>query len=89
MTRAQYIERSKERALRVGPIREAVVLMIIDMRKHPNCEVPHEIHAIALTDETAGPAEWLKPYIPQEKRRAPQASRPKIRAESVQLEAGI
>jgi len=51
VTREQYVERSKERAralLNVGRIREAVAWMMIDMRKHPNCEVPHEIHVIGI-----------------------------------------
>jgi hypothetical protein len=48
VTREQYVERSKERALallRVGRIRVAVASMMMDMRKHPDCGVPHAIHA--------------------------------------------
>jgi hypothetical protein len=59
VTREQYVERSKERALallRVGRIREAVAPMMMDMRKHPNCEVPHEIHAIGISAAVAGNA---------------------------------
>jgi hypothetical protein len=59
MTREQYVERSKERALAlltVGRIREAVALMIMDMRKGPNCGVPHEIHAIGVSAAAAGDA---------------------------------
>jgi hypothetical protein len=66
VTREQYIERSKERALallRVGRIREAVASMMIDMRKHPNCEVPHEIHAIGISAAVAGNAAVASAYI--------------------------
>jgi hypothetical protein len=48
VTLEQHVTRSKERALAlvsVGRLREAVASMMMDMRKHPNCEVPHEIHA--------------------------------------------
>ena len=47
VTREQYVERSKERArslIIVGRIREAVASMMMDMRKYPNCEVPHDRH---------------------------------------------
>ena len=66
VTREQYIERSKERALAllsVGRMREAVASMMIDMRKHPNCEVPHEIHAIGISAAVAGNAAVASAYI--------------------------
>jgi hypothetical protein len=66
MTRKQYVERSKERALallRVGRIREAVASMMMDMRKHPNCGVPHEIHAIGISAAAAGDAAVARAYI--------------------------
>ena len=64
--REQYVERSKERAhalLRVGRIREAVASMMMDMRKHPNCGVPHEIHAIGISAAVAGDAAVARAYI--------------------------
>ena len=66
VTREQYIERSKERALallRVGRIHEAVASMMINMRKHPNCGVPHEIHAIGISAAAAGDAAVARAYI--------------------------
>jgi hypothetical protein len=66
VTREQYIGRSKESALallRVGRIREAVASMMMDMRKHPNCEVPHEIHAIGIFAAAAGDAAVVRAYI--------------------------
>ena len=69
MTREQYIERSKERArslISVGRIREAVASMMMDMRKYPNwpnCEVPHEIHAIGICAAAAGDAALARAYI--------------------------
>ena len=66
LTREQHVERSKERALaflNVGRIREAVAWMMIDMRKHPNCEVPHEIHAIGIFAATAGDVAVACAYI--------------------------
>jgi len=66
VTREQYIERSKERALallRVGRIGEAVASMMIDMRKHPDCEVPHEIHAIGMHAVVAGDSALARAYI--------------------------
>ena len=66
VTREQYVERSKERArslLRVGRIREAVASMMIDMRKHPDCEVPHEIHATGIFAAGAGDAAVARAYI--------------------------
>jgi hypothetical protein len=65
-TREQYVERSKERALallRVGRIHEAVASMMMDMRKHPNCGVPHEIHAIGIFAAAAGNAAVARAYI--------------------------
>ena len=58
--------RSKECALallRVGRIRVAVASMMMDMRKHPNCEVPHEIHAIGIFAAAAGNAAVVRAYI--------------------------
>ena len=66
VTRKQYVERSKERALallRVGRIRQAVASMMMDMRKHPNCGVPHEIHAIGIFAAAAGNAAMARAYI--------------------------
>ena len=64
--REQYVERSKERALallRVGRMREAVASMMMDMRKHPNCGAPHEIHAIGISAAVAGDAAVARVYI--------------------------
>jgi hypothetical protein len=66
MTREQYVEQSKERArtlLSVGRTREAVASMIMDMRKHPNCEVAPEIHAFGICAATAGDAAATRAYI--------------------------
>ena len=66
VTREQYIERSKERALallRAGRVREAVASMMMDMRKGPNCGVPREIHAIGICAVTAGDAAVARAYI--------------------------
>jgi hypothetical protein len=66
MTREQYVERSKERALAllsVGRIREAVASMMMDMRKGPNCGVPHEIHVIAIYAAADGDAAVARAYI--------------------------
>ena len=66
VTREQYIERSKEyacRLLTVGRIREAVASMMMDMRKYPNCEVPHEIHAIGIYASAAGDVAVARAYI--------------------------
>jgi hypothetical protein len=66
MTREQYIERSKERALallRIGRIPEAVASMMMDMRKGPNCGVPREIHAIGISAAAAGDAAVAHAYI--------------------------
>ena len=66
LTREQYVERSKERALallRVGRIHEAVASMMADMRKGPNCGVPDEIHAIGIYAVVAGDAALARAYI--------------------------
>ena len=66
VTRKQYVERSKERALAlitVGHIREAVASMMVDMRKYPNCKVPHEIHAIGIYAAAAGDVAVARAYI--------------------------
>jgi hypothetical protein len=66
VTREQYVEQSKERALallRAGLIREAVASMMMDMRKHANCGVPHEIHAIGIPAAAAGDAAVACAYI--------------------------
>jgi hypothetical protein len=66
MTREQCVERSKERALallRGGRIHEAVASMMMDMRKHPNCGVPHEIHAIGIFAAAAGNVAVARNYI--------------------------
>jgi hypothetical protein len=66
MTREQYIARCKKRALallRVGRIREAVASMMMDMRKGPNCGVPHEIHAIGISAAATGDAAMARAYI--------------------------
>ena len=66
VTREQYVERSKKRArslLRVGRIHQAVASMMMDMRKYPNCEVPHEIHAIGICAAAAGDAAVARAYI--------------------------
>ena len=65
-TREQYVERSKERALallRVGRIRVAVASMMMDMRKHPDCGVPHAIHAFGISAAAAGDAALARVYI--------------------------
>ena len=66
VTREQYVERSKERArslISVGRIREAVDSMMMDMRKYPNCEVPHEIHAIGIYAAAAGDVAVARAYV--------------------------
>lgn len=69
LTREQHVERSKERALallNVGRIREAVASMMMDMRNYPNypnCEVPHEIHAIGMHAVVAGDSALARAYI--------------------------
>jgi hypothetical protein len=66
MTREQYVERSKERArtlLRVGRTREAVISIIMDMRKQPSCAVPPEIHAFGICAATAGDVAATREYI--------------------------
>ena len=64
--RKLYVERSKAFALallRVGQIREAVASMMMDMRKGPDCEVPHEIDAIGISAATAGDVVVARAYI--------------------------
>lgn len=66
VTRKQYIERSREHALAlltVGQTREAIASMMMNMRKLPNCEVPHEIHAIGISAAVAGDAASARAYI--------------------------
>jgi hypothetical protein len=66
VTREQHVERSKERActlINVGRIREAVASMMMDMRKYPNCEVPHEIHAIDIYAAAASDVAVAGAYI--------------------------
>jgi hypothetical protein len=66
VTREQHVERSKERALAllgVGRMRAAVASMMMDMRKHPNCEVPAEIHVIGIFAAKAGDAALARAYI--------------------------
>jgi hypothetical protein len=66
VTREQHVEESKERArtlINVGRIREAVASMMMDMRKYPNCEVPHEIHAIGIYGAAAGDVAVARAYI--------------------------
>ena len=65
-TREQYVARSKERAralINVGRIHEAVASMMMDMRKYPNCEVAHEIHAIGIYAAAAGDVAVVRAYI--------------------------
>ena len=48
----------------------------------------HYFEPIALTDDTGGPAEWLKPYIPRLKeKRVAQALKQANKAETAQAEA--
>ena len=66
LTREQHVERSKERALallNVGRIREAVASMMMDMRKGPNCGVPHAVHAIGILAAAADDAAVARAYI--------------------------
>jgi hypothetical protein len=37
--------------------------MMMDMRKHPNCGVPHEIHAIGISAAAAGNTAVARAYI--------------------------
>jgi hypothetical protein len=37
--------------------------MMMDMRKHPNCGVPHEIHAIGIFAAAASDAAVVRAYI--------------------------
>jgi hypothetical protein len=66
VTREQYVEWSKERALTllaVGRIREAVTWIMMDMLKHPGCAVPHVIHEIGISAAVAGDAALARVYI--------------------------
>jgi hypothetical protein len=66
VTLEQHVTRSKERALAlvsVGRLREAAASMMMDMRKHPNCEVPHEIHAIGIYAAGAGDVAVVRAYV--------------------------
>ena len=66
MTREQYIERCKQRALALlwdGRIREAIASMMMDMRKGPDCGVPNKIHAIGISAAAAGDAASARAYI--------------------------
>jgi hypothetical protein len=66
VTREQHVERSKERALALlggGRIRAAVASMMMDMRKHPNCEVPTESHVIGIFAAGARDAALARAYI--------------------------
>src|SRR5215510_10558799 len=66
VAREQYVERSKERALAllsIGRMREAVTSMMADMRKHPDCRVPHEINVIGISAVAAGNAAVARAYI--------------------------
>jgi hypothetical protein len=37
--------------------------MMADMRKHPDCGVPHEVHAIGISAVAAGNAAVARAYI--------------------------
>ncbi len=37
--------------------------MMSDMRKYPDCEVPHEIHVIGIFAAAAGDAALARTYI--------------------------
>jgi hypothetical protein len=66
MTREQYVQRCKENALtllREGRIGEAVASMMMDMRKHPDCGVPHEVNAIGIFAAEAGDMALARAYI--------------------------
>ena len=66
MTREQYVQRSKERALALlgeGRIREAVISMMTDMRKRPDCGVPHEVDAIGIFAAADGDVAMAHAYI--------------------------
>ena len=49
--------------INVGRIHEAVASMMMDMRKYPNCEVSHEIHAIGIYAAAAGDVSVARAYI--------------------------
>ncbi len=62
----QYVDQSKERALALlaaGRIRDAIASMMVDMREGPNCEVPHQVHAIGIVAAAAGDAALARAYI--------------------------
>ena len=66
VTREQYVQRCKENALallRDGRISEAVASMMMDMRKHPDCGVPHEVNAIGIFAAKAGDVALARAYI--------------------------
>ena len=44
-------------------IGEAVASMMMDMRKHPDCGVPHEIHAIGIFAAEVGDVALARAYI--------------------------
>jgi hypothetical protein len=41
----------------------AVASMMMDVRKHPNCGVPREIHVIGICAAAAGDATMVRAYI--------------------------
>jgi hypothetical protein len=55
--------RSARALINVGRIHEAVASMMMDMRKCPNCEVSHEIHAIGIYAALAGDFAVARAYI--------------------------
>ena len=55
--------RSARALLRGGRMREAVAEMMMDMRKGPNCGVPHGTHAIGILAAAAGDAAVARAYI--------------------------
>jgi hypothetical protein len=66
MTREQYVDACKKRALallRAGRRREAVASMMMDMRKRPDCGVPHGVHAIGILAAAADDAAVARAYI--------------------------
>jgi hypothetical protein len=65
-TREQYVDGSKRRALallRAGRISEAVASMMMDMRKGPNCGVPHAVNAFGILAAAADDAAVARAYI--------------------------
>ncbi|RXG89250.1 hypothetical protein EAS61_28220 [Bradyrhizobium zhanjiangense] len=66
LTRKEYLERSREQALRLlrlGRPREAVASMMMDMRKGPNCGAPTEIHTFGISAAAAGDTAAVRAYI--------------------------